>query len=183
MKQVCLRNVPPSGSWLLVCWVARMLMNGEPSLLEAHDVTKRYERRDGSTFNAVDGVSLSISPAETVALVGETGSGKSTLARLALGLTAPDEGDICFRGKALDRMSGAEHHKFRLAVQPIFQDPGASFNPRRKVKDLLRQAFVQAGRPRDDIPAATSAVLAQAPLVTRNVKDFERVPGLEVLTY
>jgi ATP-binding cassette, subfamily B, multidrug efflux pump len=141
-----------------------MVTSTESPLLEAHEVTKCFERRDGSSFNAVDRVSLSISASETVALVGETGSGKSTLARLALGLSTPDEGDICFRGKPLERMSSAERHKFRLAVQPIFQDPGASFNPRKKVQDLLRQAFVQAGRSRDAIPAATSAVLASVGL-------------------
>jgi oligopeptide/dipeptide ABC transporter ATP-binding protein len=141
-----------------------MVNSTESPLLEAHEVTKRFERRDGSAFNAVDRVSLSISAAETVALVGETGSGKSTLARLALGLSIPDEGDICFHGRPLERMSPAEHHRFRLAVQPIFQDPGASFNPRRKVQDLLRQAFVQAGRSRDEIPSAMAAVLASVGL-------------------
>lgn len=141
-----------------------MLTSSDSALLEVHEVTKRYDRRDGSSFNAVDRVSMSISPSETVALVGETGSGKSTLARLALGLTAPDEGDICFRGKRLERMTPAERHQFRLAVQPIFQDPGSSFNPRKKVQQLLRQAFVQAGRSRDEIPAATSAVLASVGL-------------------
>ncbi len=149
---------------MLVCWCAPMVTSPESALFEAHEVTKRFERRDGSAFNAVDRVSLSISAAETVALVGETGSGKSTLARLALGLTAPDEGDICFRGRSLEKMSPAEHRMFRLAVQPIFQDPGASFNPRRKVKDLLQQAFVQAGRTKDAIPAATTAVLASVGL-------------------
>jgi len=140
------------------------VISPQPPLLDALAVTKRYNRRDGSVLSAVDGVNLSIDPAETVALVGETGSGKSTLARLALGLTPPDEGEIRFRGRPLNKMSRAEHHRFRLAVQPIFQDPGASFNPRRKVKDQLRQAFVQAGRRREDIPAASAAVLTSVGL-------------------
>ena len=132
----------------------------QTALLETQAVTKRFHRRDGTTLVAVQGVNLSIDAAETVALVGETGSGKSTLARLALGLEIPDAGRILFRGRALDQMSKDEHHKFRLAVQPIFQDPGASFNPRRRVRDLLRQAFVQAGKRGSDIPPAASAVLA-----------------------
>jgi oligopeptide/dipeptide ABC transporter ATP-binding protein len=132
----------------------------QPALLETRAVTKRFHRRDGTVLSAVQSVNLSIGAAETVALVGETGSGKSTLARLALGLEVPDEGQILFRGRALDQMSRAEHHKFRLAVQPIFQDPGASFNPRRRVRDLLGQAFKQAGRPGSDMPSATAAVLA-----------------------
>ena len=136
----------------------------QPPLLEAQAVTKRFDRRDGTTLSAVDSVNLSVDAAETVALVGETGSGKSTLARLALGLALPDEGQILFRGRALNRMSSSEHHKFRLAVQPIFQDPGASFNPRRKVQDLLRQAFEQAGKRRADIPLATAAVLTSVGL-------------------
>ncbi len=115
-------------------------------------------------LSAVASVNLSIDAAETVALVGETGSGKSTLARLALGLEVPDEGQILFRGRALDQMSSSEHHKFRLAVQPIFQDPGASFNPRRRVRDLLRQAFAQAGKRGADIPPATEKVLASVGL-------------------
>lgn len=138
---------------------AEPVIGTRPGLLEAVSVTKRYRRRDGSVLSAVDGVSLTVDAAETVALVGETGSGKSSLARLALGLSQPDEGEIRFRGRPLSKMSSAEHHKYRLAVQPIFQDPGASFNPRRKVRDLLRQAFVQAGRRREDIAPATASVL------------------------
>src|SRR5690349_16890023 len=129
-------------------------------LLEARGVTKRFHRRDGSLLNAVDCVDLSICPKETVALVGETGSGKSTLARLTLGLSEPDSGEILFRGMPLTRMSRAERHTFRLAVQPIFQDPGASFNPRRRVRQLLRQAFVQASTPRAEIDEGTATVLA-----------------------
>ncbi|MDQ6878366.1 MAG: ABC transporter ATP-binding protein [Candidatus Dormibacteraeota bacterium] len=132
----------------------------QPALLETRAVTKRFHRRDGTVLTAVQSVNVTIGAAETVALVGETGSGKSTLARLALGLEVPDEGQILFRGRTLDQMSSAEHHKFRLAVQPIFQDPGASFNPRRRVRELLRQAFIQAGKPGSAIPPATAAVLA-----------------------
>jgi peptide/nickel transport system ATP-binding protein len=133
-------------------------------LLEVRAVTKRFHRRDGSLLTAVDGVSLAIDVADTIALVGETGSGKSTLARLALGLEAPDEGEILFHGQQLTGMSRSEHHRFRLAVQPIFQDPGASFNPRRKVRDLLRQAFMQTGKRGPDIPPAMAAVLTSVGL-------------------
>lgn len=116
-------------------------------------------------LSAVDGVSLTINAAETVALVGETGSGKSTLARVALGLTLPDTGEIRYKGKLLDEMTSAEKHRFRLAVQPIFQDPAASFNPRRTVRDLMRQAFKQAGKPRSETAAAIESVLRSVGLL------------------
>ncbi len=140
------------------------VMSQEP-LLDARDIVKRFRRRDGSTLSAVDGVSLSINAAETVALVGETGSGKSTLARVALGLTASDEGEIRYKGKRLDEMPPAERHLFRLAVQPIFQDTAASFNPRRRVRQLMQQALEQAGTSRVKIVDATEAALTSVGLL------------------
>jgi oligopeptide/dipeptide ABC transporter ATP-binding protein len=128
-------------------------------LLEIRNVTKTYRLRDGSLLNAVDAVNLSINPAETVALVGETGSGKSTLGRLALWLSLPDRGEVVYRGLPLQRMSKTARRKLRLSVQPIFQDPGASFNPRRTVRQLLAQAFRQKGTATAEIPAGTSSVL------------------------
>jgi peptide/nickel transport system ATP-binding protein len=75
-------------------------------------------------LRAVDGVSFEVRAGETLALVGESGCGKSTVARLIVGLYAPSEGSIAFRGRRM---------------QMIFQDPYASLNPRWRVKKIVAE--------------------------------------------
>jgi peptide/nickel transport system ATP-binding protein len=75
-------------------------------------------------LRAVDRVSFEVRPGETLALVGESGCGKSTVARLIVGLYAPTEGRLEFRGQRM---------------QMIFQDPYASLNPRWRVRDIIAE--------------------------------------------
>src|SRR3954467_13809316 len=75
-------------------------------------------------LRAVDRVSFSVEPGETLALVGESGSGKSTIARLIVGLYQPSEGAVQFNGRRM---------------QMIFQDPYASLNPRWRVRDIVAE--------------------------------------------
>jgi peptide/nickel transport system ATP-binding protein len=82
------------------------------------------ERAPRRSLRAVDQVSLEVQRGETLALVGESGCGKSTVARLIVGLYAPTEGRIEFRGRRM---------------QMIFQDPYASLNPRWRVKDIVAE--------------------------------------------
>ncbi len=82
------------------------------------------EREPRHILRAVDGVSFSVEPGETLALVGESGSGKSTVARLIVGLYAPTQGTVAFSGRRM---------------QMIFQDPYASLNPRWRVRDIVAE--------------------------------------------
>lgn len=109
-------------------------------LLELRGVSKSYRRPEGSVVHAVKSVNLTVEHGETVALVGESGSGKSTLGRIALYLTLPDEGSVRLSGQTFASLSGQELRKARTAIQPVFQDPGSSFNPRRTIKEHLAQA-------------------------------------------
>jgi ABC-type glutathione transport system ATPase component len=113
--------------------------DGAP-LLALRDVDKAFHT-GGQTLHALRSVNLTVGPGEIVALVGESGSGKSTLGRIALGLLAPDSGDIVFDGRSLTRLPPAEFRALRTGMQPIFQDPTASLNPRRTVRELLTQAL------------------------------------------
>jgi ABC-type glutathione transport system ATPase component len=109
-------------------------------LLVLDQVAKRF----GKGRDAVDAVrptSLTVHAGEIVALVGESGSGKSTLGRIALGLVAPDTGTVAFDGQSLTGLSAAAFRMLRTGMQPIFQDPTASLNPRRTVRELLMQAL------------------------------------------
>ena len=114
-------------------------MNAEP-LLALDNVSKNFRNAAGETIHAVRKVSLTVGHGETVALVGESGSGKSTLGRIALGLITPDTGTIRLQGRILGDLSPEQFREARIAMQPIFQDAAASFNPRRPVRDLLGQA-------------------------------------------
>ena len=114
--------------------------DGRP-LLELRNVAKTFRSAAGESVHAVRGVSLSVGRGETVALVGESGSGKSTLGRIALGLIAPDAGEILLDGRSFARLSRREFRAARTAMQPIFQDATASLNPRRTVRELLAQAL------------------------------------------
>jgi oligopeptide/dipeptide ABC transporter ATP-binding protein len=114
------------------------------ALLEARDIVKHFPVRQGlfgraEVVHALDGVSVSIAPREIVALVGESGSGKTTLARCVLGLTRPTSGTILLDGADISRTDGRALRAFRRRVQPVFQDPYASLDPRWSIGRTIRE--------------------------------------------
>ncbi|SLN61239.1 ATP-binding cassette domain-containing protein [Roseisalinus antarcticus] len=100
---------------------------------------------------AVDDVSLSVARGRTLGLVGESGSGKSTLGRCILGLTRPERGSVLFDGTEVQDLSGKARSEFRRRVQPVFQDPWGSLDPRWPVGRSVREALdcFGIGTPRD----------------------------------
>jgi peptide/nickel transport system ATP-binding protein len=78
-------------------------------------------------------------------IVGESGSGKTTLAMMLLGYIHPTTGQVLFRGKNLATMSRQERFEFRRAVQPIFQDPFAAFNPFYRIDHVLTTPIARFG--------------------------------------
>ena len=95
--------------------------------------------RRRTTVKAVNGVSFSIRPQETLGVVGESGCGKSTLARAVLGLYPPNSGEIYYKKNRIDNLTPQKMLPFRKKMQMIFQDPYASLNPRMTVKRTLEE--------------------------------------------
>src|SRR6202171_2534742 len=104
------------------------MMTTDP-LIAVREVRKSYRRSlgafsregDGQRSMAVDGVSFSVEPGETFAIVGESGCGKTTLARMLLRLIEPDSGEIRFAGRNLVAMVGEELRTQRRQMQMVFQ--------------------------------------------------------------
>lgn len=116
---------------------------GEGRLLDVRDLRVSYGgrgigRRRGAP--AVDGVSLSVAPEETLGLVGESGSGKTTVARCVAGLLRPGAGTITLDGRPLGR-AGRRPPESRRAVQMVFQDPRSSLNPRMTVASIIAEVW------------------------------------------
>lgn len=84
-------------------------------------------------------VSLALQTGETVALLGRSGCGKSTLARLLVGLERPAEGSVCWRGQPLEKLNRAQQKAFRRDIQMVFQDSISAVNPRKTVREILRE--------------------------------------------
>ena len=95
--------------------------------------------------HALDEVSLSLRRGETLGIAGESGCGKSTLARCVLRLIDVDRGSIVFRGQDITRTKGEELRQLRRYMQPVFQDPYGSLNPRARVKDIVAEPLVAHG--------------------------------------
>lgn len=88
----------------------------------------------------MDDVSLQLRKGEILGIVGESGCGKSTLGRTLLRLIDATEGQVLFEGVDLHSLSREEMRQKRKDMQIIFQDPGASLNPRMTVGELIRRA-------------------------------------------
>jgi peptide/nickel transport system ATP-binding protein len=108
-------------------------------LLVTRDVSRTFMVGSGifrkkQALTAVNSVSLSVDKGDVLALVGESGCGKSTLALMLLGLLEPNAGEILLKGQPVSQVP-----KLALArhVQPIFQDPYSSLNPRKSVGDII----------------------------------------------
>jgi oligopeptide transport system ATP-binding protein len=116
-------------------------------LLEVKDLKIHFPVQHGvlgrtlDYVRAVDGVSFSIAPGETVGLVGESGCGKTTLGRAILRLVEPASGSIVFEGEDITRMVQRELRVHRRKLQMIFQDPYGSLNPRFTIEDVIGEAL------------------------------------------
>jgi oligopeptide transport system ATP-binding protein len=110
-------------------------------LLEVKDLKQYFPIHTGffSTIllKAVDGVSLSIKPGETLGLVGESGCGKTTVGRSLLHLYEPTAGEVYFDGVKIEK--GKSLDMFRRRAQLVFQDPYSSLNPRMTVGDIVAE--------------------------------------------
>jgi peptide/nickel transport system ATP-binding protein len=115
------------------------------ALLEVERLSRLYPGRRlsllrrGEPTRAVDDVSFSMMPGQSVALVGRSGCGKSTLARMVLALDKASSGNIRFRGEELTGKSEANLKPARRNMQVVFQDPYGSFDPRQKVERLVAE--------------------------------------------
>lgn len=103
-----------------------------------------FKRQIGAV-RAVDDVSLTIAPGETLGLVGESGCGKSTLGKAIVRLYKPNGGRISFQGEDVTHATQSKIRPLRREMQMIFQDPSESLNARHSVRSILEEPFLIHG--------------------------------------
>jgi len=141
------------------------------SLLALEQVHFGYSR--GTTV--LRDVSLSVTHCQNLGIVGESGSGKSTLLRLLLGLAAPQAGRVLSAWHPLDRADRSTLQAHRRFVQPVFQDPYTSLDPRMTVRQILTEplrALGLAAHPEAEVLRALSAVRLLPEAADRRPRDF-----------
>jgi len=121
---------------------------------------------------AVDGVSLAVSSGETLGLVGESGCGKSTLARTIVGINRPAAGTIRVGEHVVGSAAGAGAKVLRETVQYVFQDPYASLNPRRTIRQSLEEALAVRGVAPADRGAEAVTLLERVGLHERHLDRY-----------
>ncbi|MCL6363249.1 ABC transporter ATP-binding protein [Pectobacterium carotovorum subsp. carotovorum] len=124
--------------------IHRATDTNQPPLLSLKNIHTRYSTAQGKVL-AVDDVSLTILPGETLGLVGESGCGKSTLSKTILRLLPPSHGQIVFDGQDITTLKESRLKALRQRVQMIFQDPYASLNPRHSIQHILETPLIVHG--------------------------------------
>jgi peptide/nickel transport system ATP-binding protein len=142
-------------------------------LLDARGLRKHYPIRGGMLMRtqawvrAVDDVSFTVEPEETLGVVGESGCGKSTLARLLLRLVEPDAGTVTFLGEDLLGANRTRLKRLRRDMQLVFQDPHASLNPRLTIEDAVAFSLIVHGTSRREARARSWRLLERVGLDPR----------------
>jgi peptide/nickel transport system ATP-binding protein len=139
--------------------------NAAPALMSAHGLTRSFSVRGGlfsrkRTLHAVNGVDLEIRKGDVLGIVGESGCGKSTLARMLLGLTPPSSGRIGIDG---ENLAAIGRKALARRVQPVFQDPYSSLNPRRGIASIV------------SLPLEVHGIGSRSERRTRAIEMLERV--------
>lgn len=117
------------------------------TLLAVKNLKKYFPIRQGifakiaNYVRAVDGVSFSIQPGETLGLVGESGCGKTTVSRVILRLLEPTEGTVYFEGRDIFKLRAGDLKRLRKDMQVVFQDPYSSLNPRLSVGSIIAEGI------------------------------------------
>jgi len=120
-----------------------------PPVLDVKGLTTRFTIHSGlfgklaGRVHAVENVSFSLQPGETLSLVGESGCGKSTTGRSIMRLIEPQSGSVMVNGQDVMAMAGHELQGLRRTMQMIFQDPYASLNPRMRVGASIAEPFLE----------------------------------------
>jgi peptide/nickel transport system ATP-binding protein len=123
----------------------------EPALLAVDQLKIYFPIRKGllkravGQIKAVDGVSFSVPPGKTLALVGESGCGKTTVAKGILGLIPTTDGSVRFQERELRQLKSSEMRPLRRYFQIIFQDPFSSLNPRMRVREIIEEGMAALG--------------------------------------
>ena len=107
-------------------------------LLEVQHLKKTF-RTAGKAWNAVDDVSFTLKKGNVLGIAGESGSGKSTIAKMITRLTETTEGTIYFAGKDITKIRGKELREYYRNIQMVFQDSISAVNPRKTVREILRE--------------------------------------------
>jgi oligopeptide transport system ATP-binding protein len=153
-------------------------------LLAVQQLTKHYPldggplsrlrlRRHQRILRAVDGVSFTIAPMETLGLVGESGCGKTTTGRLILRAIEPTAGRILFDGQDVTTLRGKALQPFRRQVQIVFQDPYTSLNPRLTVQQIVGEPMLVHGlAAKDTLRHQVNAILEMVGLSPEHAERY-----------
>ena len=120
---------------------------GEETILEVVGLKKYFPIRNAwgrqtGDLRAVDDVSLQVRKGEILGIVGESGCGKSTLGKAIMGIQQPSDGNTVFDGRAITGYGPTQARELRQHLQYAYQDPGASLDPRWKIRRSLHEPLV-----------------------------------------
>lgn len=138
-------------------------------------VFKVRHKGEDQDLHAVTELDLTLEAGRTLGVVGESGCGKTTLNRMLLLLDNPSQGEVRFRGKPANGLTSAEKREFRRAVQPVFQNPFSSLDPRMRVGKIIAEPLATiSGMSKTDRDNRVAEVLEAVGL---RAEDAHRFPN------
>lgn len=110
-------------------------------VIEVRNLKKHFKVKNKGVLHAVDGISFSVMPGETLGLVGESGCGKSTVGNVIMRLHKATDGEVLYKGSSVLDSKGDESMDFRKKIQIIFQDPYSSLNPKKTIQSIMEESY------------------------------------------